>query len=73
MFVMTNDGGVPIPENNPSEVQLLQRVFIYDILAQGISVALLQGAEYRDSKVCLQCPPIASSAMGWIDCVSVPI
>lgn len=52
MFVMTNDGGVH-PGNNSSDAQLLQRVFIFDILAQGISVALLQGAEYRDSKVCL--------------------
>ena len=50
MFVMTNDGGVN-PEDHSAEVRLLQRAFIFDILAQGISVALLQGAEYRDSKV----------------------
>ena len=51
MFVMTNDGGVLNPDDDLSEALLLQRVFIFDVLAQGTSVALLQGAEYRESKV----------------------
>lgn len=53
MFVMTNDGGVA--EESSSETHaarvLLQRVFIYNLLCQGLSVTLLKGAQYRDSKV----------------------
>ncbi|KAI0720199.1 P-loop containing nucleoside triphosphate hydrolase protein [Cerioporus squamosus] len=53
MFVMTNDGGVV--EESSSEPAaariLLQRVFLYSLLAQGVSVTILHGAEYRDSKI----------------------
>ncbi|RPD67074.1 P-loop containing nucleoside triphosphate hydrolase protein [Lentinus tigrinus ALCF2SS1-7] len=53
MFVMTNDGGVV--EESTSEPAtariLLQRVFLYSLLAQGVSVTILHGAEYRDSKI----------------------
>ncbi|KAI0660897.1 P-loop containing nucleoside triphosphate hydrolase protein [Cubamyces menziesii] len=53
MFVMTNDGGVA--EESSSETHaarvLLQRVFIYNLLCQGVSVTLLKGAQYRDSKI----------------------
>lgn len=55
MFVMTADGGVVRYDDPDFAVDadriLLQRVFIYDLLAQGCSVSLLPGAEYRDSKV----------------------
>ncbi|KAI0375726.1 P-loop containing nucleoside triphosphate hydrolase protein [Pilatotrama ljubarskyi] len=53
MFVMTNDGGV-VEESSSSahaERVLLQRVFVYTLLSQGVSVTLLKGAEYRDSKI----------------------
>ena len=54
MFVMTNDGGVAKESSSEAHAErvLLQRVFIYNLLSQGVSVTLLQGAEYRDSKVC---------------------
>ena len=54
MFVMTSDGGI-VEDSSPApaaERILLQRVFLYSLLAQGVSVTLLRGAEYRDSKVC---------------------
>ena len=53
MFVMTNDGGVPSDESSTAVAEriLLQRVFLYTLLAQGVSVSILNGAEYRDSKV----------------------
>lgn len=52
MFVMANDGG--LLENNrdlAAERILVQRIFLFDILSHGIAVALLRGAEFRDSKV----------------------
>ncbi|KZT04532.1 P-loop containing nucleoside triphosphate hydrolase protein [Laetiporus sulphureus 93-53] len=52
MFIMTNDGGM-LDANSPrlaAERILTQRTFIFDVLAQGVSVSLLHGAEYRDSK-----------------------
>ncbi|GBE83891.1 Uncharacterized helicase [Sparassis crispa] len=54
MFVMTNDGGVLDQECNTfslPECILTQRIFIYILLSQGTPVSLLQGAEFRDSKV----------------------
>lgn len=49
---MTNDGGVVNSESTKTaERVLLQRIFIYNLLSQGVSVTLLQGAQYRDSKV----------------------
>ncbi|KAH9846953.1 P-loop containing nucleoside triphosphate hydrolase protein [Lenzites betulinus] len=53
MFVLTNDGGAMEgrTSNAYAERVLLQRVFIYTVLTQGVSVTLLKGAEYRDSKI----------------------
>ncbi|KAI0638272.1 P-loop containing nucleoside triphosphate hydrolase protein [Trametes polyzona] len=53
MFVMTNDGGVIDNSSSPAQAErvLLQRVFLYSLLAQGVSITLLKGAEYRDSKI----------------------
>ncbi|TFY68503.1 hypothetical protein EVJ58_g983 [Rhodofomes roseus] len=55
MFVMTNDGGLISREFDDqslrAEALLVQRVFIFNLLAQGITVSLLHGAEYRDSKI----------------------
>lgn len=52
MFIMTDDGG---PVDTDTEFRassaLMQRIFIFDILTSGIAVALLLGAEFRDSKV----------------------
>jgi hypothetical protein len=54
MFVMLNDGGSPEQTDLTlaNEILLVQRTFIFDILAQGLSVALLAHSEFRDSKVC---------------------
>jgi hypothetical protein len=53
MFVMLNDGGSPQETGLKlaNEILLVQRTFIFDILAQGLSVALLAHSEFRDSKV----------------------
>ena len=53
MFVMTNDGGVvqSTSAKAAAERVLLQRVFVYSLLSQGVSVTLLHGAQYRDSRV----------------------
>ncbi|KAI0948028.1 hypothetical protein AcW1_009642 [Taiwanofungus camphoratus] len=50
MFVMTNDGGVLDDQNLAGQI-LTQRIFIFDLLSQGTSVTLLQGTEFRDSKI----------------------
>lgn len=57
MLVMINDGGVlpeevpeDIPDDNPGRV-LLQRMLVFFVISQGVSVALMEGAEFRDSKV----------------------
>ena len=51
MFVMTNDGGL-LDSSKPFSAEriLCQRLFLFDLLAAGIAVTLLQGAEFRDSK-----------------------
>ncbi|KAF8812130.1 P-loop containing nucleoside triphosphate hydrolase protein [Phlegmacium glaucopus] len=62
MFIMTNDGGVcqpeptderkPTDEPEPTAERILsQRIFILNIACRGTGVALLKGAEYRDSKI----------------------
>jgi len=53
MFLMTNDGGVcqPEPTTLQAERILSQRIFILDMICTGTGIALLKGAEYRDSKV----------------------
>ncbi|KIM41415.1 hypothetical protein M413DRAFT_27773 [Hebeloma cylindrosporum] len=53
MFVMTNHGG--LSEENGHETRtariLVQRAFLLEILSRGISIVLLEGAEYRDTKI----------------------
>ncbi|KAI9000928.1 P-loop containing nucleoside triphosphate hydrolase protein [Trametes punicea] len=53
MFVMTDDGGVVDESSSITHAErvLLQRVFMYSLLSQGVSIATLKGAEYRDSKI----------------------
>ena len=52
MFVMTNDGGLLNRSKNHSAERILgQRLFLFDLLGAGLAVTLLQGAEFRDSKV----------------------
>lgn len=53
MFVMVNDGGLLDEKmSNPAaEIILCQRLFLFNLVSCGISVALFKGAEYRDSKV----------------------
>lgn len=53
MFVMTDDGGIAGGASTVAATEriLLQRVFLYSLHSQGVSVTLLRGAEYRDSKV----------------------
>ena len=52
MFVMTNHGG--LPEENVHDMStariFVQRAFLLEILSHGISIVLLEGAEYRDTK-----------------------
>jgi hypothetical protein len=52
MFVMTNDGGLLDDSDTLSADRVLnQRLFLFNLLAAGIAVTLLQGVEFRDSKV----------------------
>ncbi|KDQ52162.1 hypothetical protein JAAARDRAFT_73245 [Jaapia argillacea MUCL 33604] len=52
MFVMANDGGLGDTQTPlAAEISLNQRVFLLDLLSQGIAVALLEGAEFRNSKI----------------------
>jgi len=54
MFIMTNDGGVESTAGAyavQTAILLCQRIFLLKIHAHGIPLALLKGAEYRDSKV----------------------
>jgi len=52
MFIMLNDGGPLIIQGDLSAERILtQRVFLLEILSSGVSVSLLNGAEFRDSKV----------------------
>ncbi len=55
MFVMFNDGGVLEKEPRPytPERLLLQRLPMFQLITQGLPLALLRGAEFRDSKVSL--------------------
>jgi len=53
MFLMTNDGGAAeanIDEAKASRI-LVQRIFLMTVISKGLPVALLNGAEYRGSKV----------------------
>ncbi|KAI9465203.1 P-loop containing nucleoside triphosphate hydrolase protein [Lactarius psammicola] len=52
MFVMLNDGGTPAEDDHDMAARvLIQRNFIFCLLTSGIAVTLLQGAEFRDSKI----------------------
>ncbi|KAF8958161.1 hypothetical protein BDZ97DRAFT_66327 [Flammula alnicola] len=53
MFVMTNDGGLGDSGTSSTKIAIIfsQRAFFLSILSGGMSVALLKGAEYRDSKI----------------------
>jgi hypothetical protein len=52
MFVMLNDGGTPAEDDHDMATRvLIQRNLIFCLLTSGIAVTLLQGAEFRDSKV----------------------
>src|SRR5882762_7322455 len=52
MFVMTNDGGLLDGSDILSAERVLnQRLFIFDLMAAGVAVTLLNGAEFQDSKV----------------------
>ncbi len=57
MFVMLNDGGTLEESETPLAAArvLMQRVHIFNLMTQGLSCALLYGAEFRDSKVSLTC------------------
>jgi ATP-dependent RNA helicase DDX60 len=50
---MANDGGLLDEKASKpmAERILCQRVFFFNLLSRGISVTLLKGAEYHDSKV----------------------
>ncbi|KAJ7605051.1 hypothetical protein DFH06DRAFT_1275646 [Mycena polygramma] len=52
MFVLIHDGGVESVRGRlQNERALLQRIFLYQLLNGGMAVALLNGVEFRDSKI----------------------
>jgi ATP-dependent RNA helicase DDX60 len=55
MFVMANDGGPSKSGDHEhyheASTLLCQRLYLFSLLASGIAVALLKGAEFKDSKV----------------------
>ena len=53
MFALVNDGGTDQDLTDPFVAQrlLCHRVFLCDLLTSGLALALLAGAEFRDSKV----------------------
>lgn len=51
MFVMTNDGGPVSDDQARAASSLCQRAFIFEVMARSIPIALLHGANFRDSKV----------------------
>jgi len=63
MFIMINDGGTPEEGvGGPLTTYriLVQRLFIFDLLASGIPLAPLQGAVFKDLKV-ISCLPSFSA------------
>ena len=58
MFVMINDGGMLEGRESAQSAEhlLIQRSFMFDLLGQGISLTLLKGTEFRESKVHLCYP-----------------
>ncbi|KAL0960256.1 hypothetical protein HGRIS_011887 [Hohenbuehelia grisea] len=51
MFVMMNDGGQYTSSPFAAERLSCQRLFLHELLKSGLAVALLNGAEYRDSQI----------------------
>ena len=52
MFVMLNDGGTLAEDDYDMTTRVLvQRNLIFSLLMSGIAVTLLDGAEFRDTKV----------------------
>ncbi|KAJ7084759.1 hypothetical protein C8R43DRAFT_1115430 [Mycena crocata] len=51
MFVLANDGGVTSQDSFHAERTLLQRMFLFQLINGGVPIALLNGAEFRDSKI----------------------
>ena len=53
MFALVSDGGTDLDSTDACAAQrlLCQRVFLCDLLTSGLALALLPGAEFRDSKV----------------------
>ena len=53
MFALVNDGDTVRDLMDPLATQrlLCHRVFLFDLLTTGLALALLDGAEFRDSKV----------------------
>lgn len=53
MFALVDDGGTDQDSVDPFAPQrlLFHRVFLCDLLTSGLALALLSGAEFRDSKV----------------------
>ncbi|KAJ7511822.1 hypothetical protein B0H11DRAFT_2268815 [Mycena galericulata] len=51
MFVLVNDGGVSDQGRLQTERTLLQRVSLFNLINGGLAIALLNGAEFRDSKI----------------------
>ncbi|KIJ59959.1 hypothetical protein HYDPIDRAFT_161677 [Hydnomerulius pinastri MD-312] len=52
MFALINDGGhQDAVDPYADHRRLCHRVLLFDLLANGLALALLQGAEFRDSKV----------------------
>ncbi|KAJ6520487.1 hypothetical protein C8R45DRAFT_1205447 [Mycena sanguinolenta] len=52
MFVLVNDGGVASDSGRlHNERALLQRLFLFQLIDGGMAIGLLNGAEFRDSKI----------------------
>lgn len=53
MFALVNDGSSDDNSIDDFAAQrlLCHRAFLYDLLTSGLALALLAGAEFRDSKV----------------------
>ncbi|KAJ3744995.1 hypothetical protein DFH05DRAFT_1397236 [Lentinula detonsa] len=52
MFIMVNDGGTPVNASaDRYKCTLLQRELLFELSRQGLALALMKGAEYRDSKI----------------------
>ena len=52
MFVMLNDGSSleDLPTSSGAEIILLQRVWMFKLMSQGVAAALLHNAVFKDSK-----------------------